>query len=186
MWALAINLPLIIGGKVPQCNEKWECFLLLLDILQLCTARVASAAQAGYLAALIFDHHHLFIRCYSEASVIPKLHYMVHFPKQILRYLSYHSTLLMIGLYFTEQDHLLAHSVCGWRERILFVSNLHVPATSRMCHTLLQSGINIYCVHTYMVVPSSIQSLNVVLVMNTIIRLFISYSIYSRKAYKSI
>ncbi len=36
MWALAINLPLMIGDQIPQDNEKWECFLMLLDILQLC------------------------------------------------------------------------------------------------------------------------------------------------------
>lgn len=87
MWALAINLPLMIGDKVPPNNEKWECFLLLLDILQLTTTRVASSAQAGYLEALIFDHHHQFVRCYPGSSVIPKLHYMVHFPQQILRYI---------------------------------------------------------------------------------------------------
>lgn len=86
MWVLASNLPLIIGDKIPLDNEKWECFLLLLDILQLATARVASSAQAGYLEALIFSHHHLFIRCYPANSVIPKMHYMVHFPQQILRY----------------------------------------------------------------------------------------------------
>ena len=39
MWALAVNLPLMIGDKVPYNNEKWECFLVLLDILQVCTAR---------------------------------------------------------------------------------------------------------------------------------------------------
>ena len=52
MWTLAINLPLMIGNKVPLDNEKWECFLFLLDILQLCTTRVASSAQAGFLEAL--------------------------------------------------------------------------------------------------------------------------------------
>ncbi len=47
MWNLAINLPLIIGNKVPFDDENWECFLVLLDILQLCTTRIGSSAQAG-------------------------------------------------------------------------------------------------------------------------------------------
>lgn len=85
MWALAINLPLMIGDKVPTTDEKWECYLLLLDILQLCTTRVASSAQAGYLEALISDHHQLFIRCYPGVSITPKMHYMIHFPQQIVR-----------------------------------------------------------------------------------------------------
>ena len=88
MWILAINLPLIIGDKVPVGDEKWECFLLLLDILQLCTTRVASAAHAGILGALISDHHALFCRCYPMANIIPKMHYMVHFPQQVIRQVS--------------------------------------------------------------------------------------------------
>ena len=53
MWNLAINLPLMIGNAVPQENDMWECFLLLLDILQLCTARSSTTAHLGILEALI-------------------------------------------------------------------------------------------------------------------------------------
>ena len=85
MWALAINLPLMIGSEVPSESELWECFLLLPDILQLCMARVSSYSQAAYLKALIYDYHILFVRCYPNVSVTPKMHYMVHFPQQIIR-----------------------------------------------------------------------------------------------------
>lgn len=85
MWVLAINLPLMIGDKVPNGNEKWDCFLILLDILQVCTARVASSDLAGYLEALISDHDQMFTRCYPGTSKTPKLHYLLHFPQQILR-----------------------------------------------------------------------------------------------------
>ena len=70
---------------MPEDEQKWECFLLLLDIVQLCTSRVASSAQAGFMEALIHDHHQLFRRCYPTASVTPKMHFMVHFPQQILK-----------------------------------------------------------------------------------------------------
>lgn len=43
LWNLAINLPLMIGDKIPLDDEHWECFLLLLDILQLFTMKFASA-----------------------------------------------------------------------------------------------------------------------------------------------
>ena len=73
----------MIGDKIPQDSDEWECFLLL-DILQICTARVASSAQAGILEALMHDdHHHHFVRCYPTASIIPKMHYMMHFPDKI-------------------------------------------------------------------------------------------------------
>ena len=52
MWNLAINLPLMIGSKIPVDDEHWECFLLLLDILQLCTMRFASDGQAGYFVKI--------------------------------------------------------------------------------------------------------------------------------------
>lgn len=57
MWTLAINLPLMIGDKIPDDDETWECFHRLLDILQICTSRMASSAQAGILEALVHDHH---------------------------------------------------------------------------------------------------------------------------------
>lgn len=45
MWNLAINLSLMIGDTIPQDYYKWECFLLLLDILQLFTARQPGLLQ---------------------------------------------------------------------------------------------------------------------------------------------
>lgn len=97
MWNLSINLPLIIGDKIPCGDENWECFLLLIDILKLCTAKIASTAHAGILEAMIHDHHHLFTHCYPTTSVIPKMHYMVHFPHQIIRYAINFITLFVVG-----------------------------------------------------------------------------------------
>lgn len=85
MWTLARYLPLIIGNKVPTNNQLWDCYLMLLDILEICTARVLSVGLVNYLSALIEDHHVMFKRCYPGSSVIPKMHYMTHFPTQILK-----------------------------------------------------------------------------------------------------
>ena len=84
MWMLGIYLPLIIGSEVPPEEPLWECFLLLLDILQITTARILSPGLAAYLGVLIHDHHSMFRQCYPTASITPKMHYMVHFPSQIL------------------------------------------------------------------------------------------------------
>ena len=84
MWILASNLSLMIGDPVHSDSDKWDCYLLLLDILQLCITRVATSAQAGFLEALICDHHQLFTRCYLAATITPKMHHMVHFPQQII------------------------------------------------------------------------------------------------------
>lgn len=39
MWNLVVNLPLMVGDLVPDADEEWECFLLLLDILQICVSQ---------------------------------------------------------------------------------------------------------------------------------------------------
>ena len=82
MWILAIHLTLLIGDKVPQGNDMCECFLTLLEIVQISTSRVIPDVSE-YLSALVQAHHRMFVRCFPSASFIPKLHYMVHFSKQI-------------------------------------------------------------------------------------------------------
>lgn len=81
MWNFAVVLPLLIGDKIPEDNPQWECYLLLLEITKFCTAKVTSEASADYVGALIEEHHKLFTTCYPEKMMIPKMHYMVHFPR---------------------------------------------------------------------------------------------------------
>ena len=81
MGNFVILLPLIIGDKVPEENPLWECFLLLVEITRVCTARITSRELASYLQALIEQHHRDFKLCYPSVSLTPKIHYMVHFPR---------------------------------------------------------------------------------------------------------
>ena len=53
MWIFAVHLPLMIGHVIPEEDEMWQCFLLLLDILKVSTCRVQSPGFAGYLEVLI-------------------------------------------------------------------------------------------------------------------------------------
>ena len=84
-WTLAVILPLIIGHKIPHEDIHWECFLLLVQIIQLCTAKVSSLSSALFLASLVDQHHQMFVDCYPGVNVLPKMHYMVHLSDQILR-----------------------------------------------------------------------------------------------------
>ena len=86
MWTFSTLLPLMIGDHIPVDNPAWECFLALLRISKLCTARVISKSSTLYLAALIDQHHQEFRKCYPSVNMTPKTHYMVHIPNQILRY----------------------------------------------------------------------------------------------------
>ena len=87
MWILSTYLPLIIGDQIPPDTDEWECFLFLLEILRVCTARVTSKDLSQYLAGLVEEHHRQFKKCYPTVSFTPKLHVMVHFAHQIIRYM---------------------------------------------------------------------------------------------------
>ena len=86
IWHLAIYLPLISGDKVPENNKEWECFILLLEILRICMSRVISPNLVDYLRELISIYLITFSECYPTMNIIPKQHYMIHFPSQILKY----------------------------------------------------------------------------------------------------
>ena len=81
MWNLAILLPIMIGDKISVDDKKWECYLLLIEIIKICTAHITSRELSDYLAVLIEEHHKLFRSCYPAVSMTPKSHYMVHIPR---------------------------------------------------------------------------------------------------------
>ncbi len=100
MWNFATLLPLMIGDKVPETNSKWECYLLLLEITKNCTAKITSSATSDYLRALIEDHHQLFKSCNPDISVTPTRHYMVHFPRQLIKYACLWMITINMFMYF--------------------------------------------------------------------------------------
>ena len=85
MWNLAVCLPLMIGELVPECEEEWECFLLLLEILRICVSSVFSDDLVEYLASLIEMYLSSFRECFPHKNILPKQHYLIHFPSQILK-----------------------------------------------------------------------------------------------------
>ena len=72
----------MIGDLVPEDDQKWECFLLLLEIVKHCTSRVTSTKAAAIVAALVDQN---FKNSYPGTNLTPKIHYMVHFSEQLLR-----------------------------------------------------------------------------------------------------
>ena len=76
----------MIGHRVPEDDEHWRNFLLLLRILDYMFAPVVSKDCVAYLKELISDHHGDFKVLYPGCSIIPKMHYMVHYPETIEKY----------------------------------------------------------------------------------------------------
>ena len=86
MMTLFHIMPILIGDKIPYEDIHYECFLTLPKIFRICIAPTVSDHAISYLRVLIEEHHWLFRQIYSNESFIPKLHYMVHYPKQILQH----------------------------------------------------------------------------------------------------
>ena len=136
MWVLAIHLPLMIGNNIPEDDTDWECFLTLLEILKISTARIVSKDLSNYLSALITNHHQLFTKCYPDSSITPKMHFMVHFPSQMMRYYNYclwlintelsnHAFLISCSLILhTELVPWCQFGACAWKQRIITLKKL--------------------------------------------------------------
>ena len=83
MKCLALYLPLIIGDAVDETSDVWEMLVLLLDIYKIIVAPYISKSGTYLLKALIRDHHQLFSRLFSDRSLTPKQHHIIHYPRLI-------------------------------------------------------------------------------------------------------
>ena len=86
MWCLGRFLPLLIGHLVPEGDCYWENFLQLLTIIDYVFAPVTNADKADYIAMLVEDFLTDFKELYPERRLIPKMHYLIHLPSWIKRY----------------------------------------------------------------------------------------------------
>ena len=84
MMLLSHILPFLVGDKVPAGDCKYDCFLLFLQIMDITLAPAIHVDTIAYLQTLTSDHHTTFKELYPDCSIIPKMHYMIHYPQQIL------------------------------------------------------------------------------------------------------
>lgn len=86
MWCLGRFLPLLVGAHVPREDEKWQLYITLLEIVDVVFSPAITANKAAFFKDLIEDHHNRFVQLFPEASIIPKMHYIIHYPRTMLRY----------------------------------------------------------------------------------------------------
>lgn len=75
---------ILIGDLIPGENSRWKNFILLLQIEEIVFAPKTTVQLAAYLDVLVGDYLEGFTELY-ERPIIPKQHYMVHYPRQIVR-----------------------------------------------------------------------------------------------------
>jgi hypothetical protein len=83
MRVLMYQLPYLIGAFVPHDSEHWMNFIRLLQINILTFSPCVSLKTICSLRALIATHNRYFCNLYPNATFIPKLHYLTHFPEQM-------------------------------------------------------------------------------------------------------
>lgn len=84
MWCLIQTLPFLLGDLVNPESLYWQLFLLLREICSIIFAPVVTTGLAVYLKQLIIDHHRLFKELYPERNLIPKHHFMIHYPSMMV------------------------------------------------------------------------------------------------------
>lgn len=82
-WALIRFLPLIVGSLVPQNEPFWQVLMTLKDIVELVVAPVHTAQTIGYLDSKISEHRHRFLAVFPKETLMPKHHYLEHYPALI-------------------------------------------------------------------------------------------------------
>jgi len=74
------NVPLIFGDIVPEGNQNWTLLLLLLQIINIIFSPSVTLGMTVHLKHLIMEHHELFKQLYPHRNLIPKHHFMIHYP----------------------------------------------------------------------------------------------------------
>ena len=90
MWCLARMLPIMIGELVPENDQHWENFLLLLTITDYIFAPITSDSIVAYVRELLHEHHLEFRKLYPDSRLTPKMHYLIHLPQWMLKYICLH------------------------------------------------------------------------------------------------
>lgn len=80
---LSRNLPLIFGDVVPEGDRHWHLLLLLIHIVNIIFSPSITDGMIVFLKHLIREHHQLFSELYPQNNLIPKHHFMIHYPECI-------------------------------------------------------------------------------------------------------
>ena len=85
MMTLCQVLPLLIADRIPLDDPHWNSFLLLLRISSVANSPVCTPDTIAYLRIVIEEKLETFKTLYPTEKLLPKHHYMVHYPSQMER-----------------------------------------------------------------------------------------------------
>ena len=82
-WCLLRNMPLIFGDLVQRDDECWHLLMLLLQIMDIAFSPVVTYGMTIFLKHIIVEHHRLFKHVFPSKNLLPKHHFMTHYPRCI-------------------------------------------------------------------------------------------------------
>lgn len=83
-WCLIRLIPLIVGKLIPEDEPAWQLVLDLKDIVDLVVCPVHTNESIAYLETKISEHRHKYCTLFPERKLLPKQHYLEHYPALIL------------------------------------------------------------------------------------------------------
>ena len=86
MMTLCREFPLLIADNIPENDPHWQEFLLLLKICSIAIAPTCTYDLIAYLRIIIDEYLSTFRGLYPHKTLIPKQHYMIHYPSQMEKF----------------------------------------------------------------------------------------------------
>lgn len=82
-WTLLRLLPFVIGHILPEDEPAWQVILDLKEIVELVVAPVHTDETIAYLEAKVYDHRQCYLDLFPHIKLIPKHHFLEHYPQMI-------------------------------------------------------------------------------------------------------
>lgn len=82
MLCLCRNFRFIVGDLVPEHNEIWHFYLLILELVNILSSQTMARKSLDLLTNLIQEHNELYLK-FSKGSLKPKFHWFLHYPRII-------------------------------------------------------------------------------------------------------
>lgn len=82
-WSLLRFLPFLVGSHVPEDEPAWLVLMDLKDITELVVAPVHCDDSLAFLESKITEHRHRYKDLFPDIKLLPKHHYLEHYPQMI-------------------------------------------------------------------------------------------------------
>ncbi|CAN7950584.1 unnamed protein product, partial [Ixodes hexagonus] len=84
--ACFVFFSLLVGDVVPKDDDAYSVYLTLRRNVDIVCAPQLTTNTIPYLKVLVSDFYSAFTQVFPEVNVIPKMHYLIHYPRLIRLY----------------------------------------------------------------------------------------------------